>query len=287
MGPVEEDLPLLNQDPTSLAMTGTVWTLPAVSVEQIDVSAGLHLRGHGHDVPHLCFLEKGSFEERDRGRRRPIDEGTLRVSPAGDEHDIVFRAASRCLLVMIHGDPAAIEPRLPDERHFSEAPHLRTFAERLSRSLTSPDSSPLDVEVGILELLAATLLQKTRSTSPPSWLRRVRDQLHGDPASPPSTTDLAADGGFHPVYVARAFRQYYGIGIAEYARVVRAEHARILLATTETPIAEIALCAGYSDQSHLTRSMRRLLAATPSEIRHRRGRVVQVAGVQEGGSHAS
>jgi AraC family transcriptional regulator len=277
----------MNQDFTSCVMTGTVWTLPAVSVEQIDVSAGLHLRGHGHDVPHLCFLERGSFVERARGRSRPVDEGTLRISPAGDEHDIIFRAASRCLLVMIHGDPAAIEPRLPDERHFCETPHLQIFAERLSRSLSCPDSSPLDVEVGILELLAATLPPKTRVTSPPSWLRRVRDQLHGDPASPPSTTDLAADAGLHPVYVARAFRQYFGIGVAEYARVVRAEHARILLATTEAPIAEIALLAGYADQSHLTRSMRRLLAATPSEIRQLRGRVVQVAGVQEGGSHAS
>ena len=99
--------------------------------------------------------------------------------------------------------------------------------------------------------------------------------------------DLAAEAGLHPVYVARAFRQHFGIGVAEYARVVRAEHARILLATTEAPIAEIALLAGYADQSHLTRSMRRLLAATPSEIRQLRGRVVQVAGVQEGGSHAS
>jgi AraC-like DNA-binding protein len=48
---------------------------------------------------------------------------------------------------------------------------------------------------------------------------------------------------------------------------VRIRHAQHLLAHTDRPIAEIALYLGYSDQTALTRAMRRRLQRTPAEFR--------------------
>jgi AraC-like DNA-binding protein len=46
--------------------------------------------------------------------------------------------------------------------------------------------------------------------------------------------------------------------------------ARQQLAATEAPIAQIALTAGFSDQSQLTRTFRRVTGTTPAAYRAER-----------------
>lgn len=268
-------------------MTGSVWRTPCVRVEEVRVPARTRLRGHGHDAAHLCFLGSGLFEERHAGGVRTVEPGTLRVSPAGDEHDLTFRAESRCLLVLFVNGPGATEPPRPGERSFVTGPRVSALADRLAELLTPdrPDRvSALDVEALALELWAGAGEPGESggaSASPAPWLRRVRERIRDRPDAAPGTEDLAADAGYHPVYVARAFRRSYGLGIGEYARLVRAEHARRLLVGTDLTLSEVALRAGYADQSHLTRTMRRFLGTTPGRLRRARGGVVEVSRIQD------
>jgi AraC family transcriptional regulator len=111
----------------------------------------------------------------------------------------------------------------------------------------------------------------------------VRDRIREAPVAAVTTADLAHDSGFHPVYVARAFRDYYGIGVGEFARLVRADRASEMLRASAEPLARIAAHAGYADQSHLSRDMRRLLGHTPATLRRRRAGVLQVSSVQDPG----
>jgi transcriptional regulator GlxA family with amidase domain len=58
----------------------------------------------------------------------------------------------------------------------------------------------------------------------------------------------------------------------------------MLLQHGDAPLAHVAALAGYADQSHLTRELRRFLLATPAHVRRGAGRVVQVSPVQDGGA---
>lgn len=255
-----------------------VWRTPSIQLERVAVPARLRLRGHGHDEPHLCFVAAGELVERDgAARHRVAHAGTLRGSPAGDEHDLTFRAPSRCLLVLFAG--GAIEPPSPAERCWVVQAHAQRLASELDALVDDEHASPLDVELVALELMAAAMRGPERATGP--WLVRVRDRIADAPATPPSTRDLAHEAGLHPIYVARAFRRAFGMGIGDYARLVRAEHARRMLAESGIPLAELALRAGYADQSHLTRDMRRFLGATPVAVRRGAGRMHEVAAVQD------
>jgi len=265
------------------SMTGSVVRTPDVTIERVDVAAGTRLRGHGHDVAHLCFVMGGQFDERERGRWRTVDEGALRASPAGDEHDLLFRVRSRCLIVLVDGEPGGVAPQLPQERCFHTIPRASALAMAISRSMDQPGTSPLTLELHVLELLAAASLavRRRHAAVRPPWLPRIRERMHEHPAGSPGAAELAVETGHHPVYVARVFREHYGVGLGEYARLVRAERARLLLAESDLPLARVALLAGYSDQSHLSRSLRRLLGCTPAQVRRRRGRIVQVASIQD------
>lgn len=273
----------------SASMTGRTIRTPGIIVERVDVPAGIRLTGHGHDDPHLLFLLDGAFEEWDRGRWRRLEAGAVRLSPACDQHHIRFQAPSRCFLVLLSGDVASTTPRAPRERVFRNDPRLRPLADAIERNVEAFErASPFRLEALVLELLAASLPGRSATGGgPPGWLEQIRQKIRDCPSDPPSTIQLAADAGFHPVYVARLFRAYYGIGVGEYARFTRAEYASELLATTSLSLAELALHAGYADQSHLTRAFRRMLGRTPADIRRRGEPLVEVSSVQEPAVRAS
>jgi AraC family transcriptional regulator len=59
------------------------------------------------------------------------------------------------------------------------------------------------------------------------------------------------------------FRQEYGCTLGDYLRNLRIGFASRRLATSSAPLAEIALAAGFADQSHFTKAFRRATGMTP------------------------
>jgi len=48
---------------------------------------------------------------------------------------------------------------------------------------------------------------------------------------------------------------------------VRIDYARRKILTSHEPLVEIALSAGFADQTHFTRSFKRITGRTPTEFR--------------------
>jgi AraC family transcriptional regulator len=82
-----------------------------------------------------------------------------------------------------------------------------------------------------------------------------------------SLTSLAEAIGIHPVYLASEFRRHYRRSIGAYVRRLRVDYACRQLTTTEAPLAEIALAAGFADQSHFSRTFKSHVGMTPLAYR--------------------
>ena len=140
-------------------------------------------------------------------------------------------------------------------------------------------ASSLVVEGLTLELMAELSRQWTTAASsnltpsnparsqPPRWLNRAKELL--DVQFPETLThdQLAQAVGVHPVYLAHEFRRYYQCTIGQYVRRLRIEHASRQLASSAASLAEIALAAGFCDQSHFSRVFKRLTGMTPAHFR--------------------
>jgi AraC family transcriptional regulator, regulatory protein of adaptative response / DNA-3-methyladenine glycosylase II len=83
---------------------------------------------------------------------------------------------------------------------------------------------------------------------------------------------LAARIGYTPRHLTRLLTQELGAGPLALARAKRAQNARVLLETTELGAADVAFAAGFSSVRQFNDTIREVYAATPTQLRGRRGR---------------
>lgn len=78
---------------------------------------------------------------------------------------------------------------------------------------------------------------------------------------------LSSMAGLSLNHFARAFQQSVGMPPHRYMLRRRVQHVEQMLRETQLPLSQIALAAGFSDQSHLARHFRRLTGMPPSLAR--------------------
>jgi AraC family transcriptional regulator len=146
---------------------------------------------------------------------------------------------------------------------------------RLYREFRRNDEvSPLIVEGLVLEILGeACRTASANEPGTPPWLRKARDILRDRYREPPRPAELADDVGVHPLHLARVFRRKYGCTLGEYVRRLRVECACRELARPGRSLVEVALEAGFCDQSQFCRVFKQHVGLTPSQFRREaRGR---------------
>ena len=90
-------------------------------------------------------------------------------------------------------------------------------------------------------------------------LEHYTEPLHGE--------DLARRAGLSETQFDRRMKKIFQLSATQYLIKTRIDHAARLLADTDTPIADVAQGAGFSDQSALARQFRRVMGYSPSEFR--------------------
>ncbi len=141
---------------------------------------------------------------------------------------------------------------------------------RLYEEFRQPDElSPLAIEGLMLELLAECSRQasRTRDRQPPRWLLTVGELVRARFCEPLTLGTVAEAVGVHPAHLARVFRRFHGCTLGDHVRRLRVEFARRRLATSDAPLADIAMAAGFSDQSHFSNTFRRHTGLSPAAFR--------------------
>jgi AraC family transcriptional regulator len=135
-------------------------------------------------------------------------------------------------------------------------------------------------DTGFMERLAGVMLEQVyRALSIPasgsvntghthfSRLQAVFGYIRAHIAEDLSTEVLADCAKVSRAHFCRLFQEVTGGPPHRYVLAARLEQARTMLATSNQPIARIAQDCGFSSQSHLTSSFRKLHAITPAQFR--------------------
>jgi len=106
-----------------------------------------------------------------------------------------------------------------------------------------------------------------RGGLPPRVLRRVREYIDAHIEKRISVEALANLANLSVCYFVRAFKQSAGVTPHDYLIRRRVERTMELLSGTDMPLSEIALAAGFADQSHCARRFREHVGMSPRDYR--------------------
>ena len=99
------------------------------------------------------------------------------------------------------------------------------------------------------------------------WLDRAYELLQDCHSQDLSVRELALAVGVHPVHFARTFRRHFRCTPGQLVQLRRLEKAADLLLFSAMPLADVAIACGFTDQSHMTSSFRRVYGMTPGKFR--------------------
>jgi AraC family transcriptional regulator len=100
-------------------------------------------------------------------------------------------------------------------------------------------------------------------------INRVIFHVEAHLGEPLSLEDLAMVACFSPYHFHRIFAAFTGEPLAAFIRRLRLERAAQHLLHLDTPVTEIALCAGYETPSSFTRAFVGHFGVSPAEYRQR------------------
>ncbi len=233
----------------------------------------LTLPRHAHERGCFCLVLRGSYEEAFERTAVMCRPSTVLFRPPGEAHtDRISRAGGHCFLIepdsgwMTRVSERAARLDRPTSLDGGRAACLALQVYREFQHVD--DVSSLAIE-GLALAVAAAMSRRTFPAGriPPPWLERAREILHAGFVAPPTLAGLADTVGVHPVYLASAFHKHYGRTIGDYVRRLRIEFACRELSSSATPLAAVALAAGFSSQAHFSTTFKRLTDLTPAEYR--------------------
>ena len=229
---------------------------------------------HSHQLPCFCLVLSGASLQTYGSKSRERKPGTMLFYTPEESHAEVFGKTGSRIFSFEIGSEWLQKLRdcsmVKSESLVFEGGLLSWLASRLYREFNSPDPiSTLAIEGLALEILAETARRKPDAAPQkiPRWLPRAKDLIHSRFAERLSLSDIAGEVGVHPVYLAGAFRKYEGKTVGEYVRKLRIEFTINELLFSDTPLAQVAVIAGFANQAHFTRVFKRQTGVTPGEYR--------------------
>jgi AraC family transcriptional regulator len=159
-----------------------------------------------------------------------------------------------------------------------ELPRLRAILRAVDAELTAGGAGGRLAAESLANVLAVHLIRHVltpRSLSrgrdgklPRGRLRAVVEYIEEHLDSGPSLEQLAAVARLSAFHFARQFKQATGMPPHQYVIMRRVERAKQLLQTgSDLSLAEVAVCAGFSDQSQFSHHFKRLVGVTAGQFR--------------------
>jgi AraC-like DNA-binding protein len=205
-----------------------------------------YLERHVHIEPYAALVISGNYEEAGDNGRFVVSTGNVLFHDAFEGHLNRFRGYGATIL------------NLPLHRGCSERRGLRRVddPDRVVRLAEKNRQDAVE-----LLLSVATVVEP----QPNDWPEELAMTLSQSPSL--KLSKWAEEKALRPWAVSRGFYQVFGISPESYRARVRARLALRLIQRTEMPMTAVATDLGFSDQAHMSRSIKSLTGFPPQAWR--------------------
>lgn len=228
---------------------------------------------HVHHAASLTFTIQGSSVECFEDSKLEAQSGGLLLRPADRLHsDWIGQRGVHILTIEIDSNYAASVDgfgKVFQRPSYFSGGVLPSLAQRIyHESKTRDTAAELIIEGLMLEMLG-TVSRNSRGPAlkAPAWLAKAkricaeqfRESIH--------LSDIAHRVGVHPTHLARAFKNLHKLTLGDYVRQLRIDWAAGELTRTDESITNLAVAAGFYDESHFIRSFKKQFGVSPARFR--------------------
>jgi AraC family transcriptional regulator len=252
---------------TDLAVTETVYR------------PSQYIPHHSHERSYISVVLRGSYTEQCGSAALDVLPGHVILHLAGESHSNRFNKTGGRLL-NIEMSPA-FWTRLAESdgvratsRRVLRSPYALQLGLRLQKEISSSDAaSSWAMEGLMMELVAETIRVRAPKIKDDQggWMGRVVEILRDRYREPLLLKEIASAVSVHPVHLARTFRRQHQCSVGDYIRKLRVEAACLDLIHSNLSLSEVALRAGFSDQSHLCRILKQQTGMSPRQFQEKAG----------------
>ncbi|ALK97848.1 hypothetical protein AB595_16250 [Massilia sp. WF1] len=234
----------------------------------------LHLRSYGeltapdrHDFGQLVLPLNGALLLEVEGRQGVLDPQRAGFVAPGAWHAQHGDAGNRSVIVDIGAEALAPDTagRLFERPFAPLGPAARKLVEFMALMLRADSGAAPSVVQGWVPLLVDTLALD--APRPASRLAALLSRIEAEPGLAWTTESMAKAVGCSVSRLHTLFREEHDTTPHAWLLAHRLGRVRGWLADTDAPIAGIALRAGFSEQSALTRALRKATGMTPAAYR--------------------
>jgi AraC family transcriptional regulator len=229
---------------------------------------------HSHELSFIALLLDGLYGERCGRQQVQFGPFSVMFRPAGTPHqDEIGPRGVRLYEIELRpvwqkrlaDCSAALDTPCDD---FGGGPLLWLGMKLFREVQTSTMADELTVESLLAEILShAARSSQRESRHAPGWVTRILDKLQTEHCRRLTLDELAREAGVHPVHLSRVFRRCVGEGIGDHVHRLRVRTACEQMLAPEASLADVGFTTGFADQSHFTRSFRRITGMTPAAFR--------------------
>ncbi|EHR51309.1 DNA-binding domain-containing protein, AraC-type [Saccharomonospora marina XMU15] len=246
----------------------------AAGIERLEAMLlGEAFAPHRHDTYAIGVTVSGVQTFRYRGEQQYCLPGEWHVLHPDEPHDGAPGTQQGFGYRIVYLDPALIQDALGGRPlPFVAEPVLRDAGtgSRLGAYLADIDDSLDELQAAEITSAVADVLARHAKPARPRRtsldlpaMRRVRSVLLDDPTTQHPVGELERVAGLDRWTIARQFRAAFGTSPTRFRTMRRLDRARALMLAGHG-LSEVAVLAGFADQSHLTRMFKRTYGLTPS-----------------------
>lgn len=237
------------------------------SVECTDSHAGWWSAPERTSTTQIVLVRRGRFRVRTDGRPSTVDPTTGYLHRPGQETTFAHPAGGDVCTAITVPSAALTSDIGPRPLPVRVDARLELAHRMLVRSGADPDFAAAETLVDLLQLAARSRPDERPAPGRHELAERAREAIL---AAEPDCGDLVSLAHLlesSPAHLSRTFRHHVGMPISRFRNRLRVSQALQRLEAGETDLAGLAVRLGFSDQAHMTRTMRQESGHRPGEVR--------------------
>jgi AraC family transcriptional regulator len=235
--------------------------IPGSALTHFCQPANFEIQPHSHASAVITLVLAGGFHETVQDSKYHCIPGSILMKPASVQHKLKYSSCGvRCLLI----ETSCIDFPSVDLLNAKDLTHS------IRKEFLTHDQSSEVVMAERIHHLASAHPQGVRAKpfkQPPSWLQTAKDFMNDRARDPIGLANIAEAAGVHPSHLSEVFHKIFRCTAGEYLRCLRLNWAMSEITNSHRPVVEIALEAGFYDQSHFYRFFKRHTGLNPIEMR--------------------